>query len=165
MTEDPSAGLGKWALAGVPHRGWTCVAFDDLGQPDLVCEMCETQAIRYVHFMQHPDYPGTLACGCICAGHMEQDIAGARHREATAINAARRRAGWLDRKGWRRNVRGHLRIRTDGFRIVIFRRGSGYGGVISTQGFERFSRKTYPTEAAAQLAALDAMLLLKSRQH
>ena len=43
---------GKWSQIGVPHRGWTCVSVDDLGAPDAVCEMCETQAIRYVHHME-----------------------------------------------------------------------------------------------------------------
>jgi hypothetical protein len=34
---------GKWALPGVPHKGWTCASIDDLGEPSHVCEMCEVQ--------------------------------------------------------------------------------------------------------------------------
>jgi len=48
MTETTRA-TGKWSQAGVPHRGWTCVDIDDLGEPSATCEMCETQEIRYVH--------------------------------------------------------------------------------------------------------------------
>lgn len=49
--------FGKWSMPGVPHKGWTCIDIEDLGAPDAVCEMCERQDIRYVHAMEHPDYP------------------------------------------------------------------------------------------------------------
>jgi hypothetical protein len=39
-----------------------------------VCEMCESQTIRYVQHMEHPDYPDVLKVGCICAGHMEENL-------------------------------------------------------------------------------------------
>ena len=86
--------FGKWSVPGIPHRGWSCIDIEDLGSPEAVCEMCERQDIRYVHAMQHPDYPETLHCGCICAGHMEEDVERARRREASMKNAARRRAAW-----------------------------------------------------------------------
>jgi len=72
----------------VPHRGWICVSVDDLGTPDAVCEMCETQEIRYVHHMEHPDYRESLGVGCICAQHMENDYEAPRRRERTLRNAA-----------------------------------------------------------------------------
>jgi hypothetical protein len=40
--------------------------------------MCESQAVRFVHYMEHDDYPEVLEVGCVCAGHMEQDLEGAR---------------------------------------------------------------------------------------
>lgn len=51
---------GKWSVAGVPHRGWTCVDIEDLGEPSIDCEMCESQTIRYVHHMSHDDYSDIL---------------------------------------------------------------------------------------------------------
>jgi hypothetical protein len=66
-------GLGKWGLAGVPHRGWACTEMYDAGDDLITCEMCETQEVRYVHIMTHPDYQGGLECGCVCAGNMERD--------------------------------------------------------------------------------------------
>ncbi len=73
-----AAGRGKWSIAGVPHKGWTCVDIEDLGEPSAECEMCESQSIRYVHHMQHPQYANVLAVGCVCAGHMEGDLAASR---------------------------------------------------------------------------------------
>ena len=47
---------GKWSRVGVPHKGWTCVNVEDLGEPEAVCEMCEIQQIRYVHWMEHQTF-------------------------------------------------------------------------------------------------------------
>ena len=45
--------FGKWNQSRVPHKGWSCVGFEDLGEPSTICEMCEHQEIRYVHTMRH----------------------------------------------------------------------------------------------------------------
>ncbi len=163
--EGPAGGWGKWSDAGVPHKGWTCVDFEDLGEPDLVCEMCERQEIRYVHYMEHPDYPERLACGCICAGHMEEDLVGARRRETRAQSAAQRRGRWLTRKGWRRSAKGNVHIGVDGYHITVFRGGSGFKAAISkpVTGFKHFGKRTFASETAAQLATFDALEFLKGQ--
>lgn len=56
---------GKWSDPGVPHKGWSCVGIEDLGEPSQTCEMCESIDIRCAHVMSHPDYPGELAVGCV----------------------------------------------------------------------------------------------------
>ena len=76
---------GKWGQLEVPHTGWTCVSVDDLGAPDAVCEMCETQEIRYVHHMEHPDYRESLGVGCICAETMEDDYEAPRLSDVSAF--------------------------------------------------------------------------------
>lgn len=86
----PARRLGKWAKAGVPHRGWTCVDWVDLGEPAAICEMCEHQYIRYVHVLRHPEWPDQLRCGCVCSGNMEQDLVGARERERLGIRRERK---------------------------------------------------------------------------
>ncbi|GHV93821.1 hypothetical protein AGMMS50293_01410 [Spirochaetia bacterium] len=40
---------GKWSEPGVPYKGWTCIDVEDIEEPCLTCEMCESQLIRYVH--------------------------------------------------------------------------------------------------------------------
>lgn len=157
-------GPGKWAQSDVPHRGWTCVGIEDLGAPAAICEMCERQEIRYVHFMEHPDH-APLACGCICAGHMEENLIRAKARETKVKAVTHRRSRWLDLKGWYRSRHGNLTIHMNGFTIVVFPKGEGWGGLIEhvrTQR-KRFARRTYPTRQAAQLAAFDAMVVLESK--
>jgi hypothetical protein len=73
--------LGRWSEEGVPKKGWVCVAWEDLGEPDEVCGMCLTQEIRYVHTMHHPKFGEELRVGVVCAGNMEQDLVGAKTRE------------------------------------------------------------------------------------
>ena len=51
---------GKWSQDGVPHRGWMCLEVYDLEEPSALCAMCETAEVRYVHCMQHGDYPEVL---------------------------------------------------------------------------------------------------------
>lgn len=82
---------GKWSVAGVPHRGWMCVDIEDLSSPSAECEMCESQSIRYVHHMQHADFPQVLQVGCICAGHMEGSLAASSAREASMKSRAGKR--------------------------------------------------------------------------
>lgn len=160
-----SYGAGKWARSDVPHRDWACVGIDDLGAPDATCEMCETQEIRYVHHMQHPSYPGGLDVGCVCAGHMEQDSAAATERERVLRNAAARRRRWLERT-WRQSARGNDYLKTDGFHLVVFPRGEGWGMFVTwvATGKQWQSRSLYQTKDAAKLGAFDGMIWAKSTQ-
>lgn len=156
---------GKWSKLGVPHKGWVCVDVEDRGAPDAaVCEMCEVQNIRYVHYMEHRDFDEVLGVGCICAEHMENDYEKPRQRERGLRNAAQRKRRWLVRK-WQTSANGNTFLNTDGMNIVVFKRKSSEvwaarivnrisGGVV-------YSRRTYESEDAAKLKAFDAMIFLK----
>ena len=154
---------GKWSQVGVPRKGWTCVSVDDLGAPDTVCEMCETQEIRYVHHMEHPDYRESLGVGCICAQHMENDYEAPRRRERTLRNAAQRRRRWLSRK-WQVSAKGNAYLNTDGMNITVYRRTRIlWAARIEERATGRSvtSKGRYTSEHAAKLAAFDAIIFLK----
>lgn len=157
-------GLGKWSHPGVPHKGWRCVDIEDLGGPSATCEMCETQEIRYVHHMEHPSYPQTLGCGCVCAGHMEDDYEGARKREKTMRNAGARRRRWLTRS-WRTSHKGNPFLNTEGYNIVVYPTDWGWGFRVTNRESNRAlsSRLPLPTLDAAKLRAFDAIILMKQR--
>jgi hypothetical protein len=83
---------GKWSDPNVPHKGWTCMDIVDLAESNYeICEMCEAREIRFVHIMEHPRYPGSLRCGCVCAGHLEANYKAARDRERGLKQAAGKR--------------------------------------------------------------------------
>jgi len=150
-------GTGKWREPGAPHKGWQCINIEDLEEPCHLCEMCEVQIVRYVHTMFHPDY-GTLDVGCICAGYMEQDLAGARQRETSFKQRLSRRINWL-RRTWRVSHSGNEFINThDGFNVVVFQNGETWGArfLHKQSGYVRFSRRPYASADAAKLAAMQS---------
>jgi hypothetical protein len=157
-------GTGKWRELGVPHKGWQCIGIEDLEEPCHLCPMCEVQIVRYVHTMFHPDYE-TLDVGCICAGHMEEDLVGARLRETSFKQRLSRRMNWL-RREWRTSYSGNEFINThDGFNVVVFQNGETWGArfLHKQSGYVRFSQRPYASADAAKLAAFDAITDYKIR--
>lgn len=153
--------FGKWSEAGVPHRGWICVGVEDLGRPDATCEMCELQQIRYVHYMEHADYPGGLAVGCDCASNMEIDKAAAPERERRMKSKAARRKRWLTRD-WRLSAKNNEYLNVDGYNIVVYGSWNGFHFRVAERLGDRkwISRKPYATADAAKLAAFDNFIAM-----
>jgi hypothetical protein len=83
-------GSGKWGDPNVPKTGWEPNGVIDHGEPCVICEMCEYMHIRYEHQMRHRYYPKLLGCGCICSGHMSDDLTGAATRQREATNTSKR---------------------------------------------------------------------------
>ena len=166
---ESSRTTGKWSEPGVPHKGWTCVDVDDLGSPSAICEMCETQSIRYVHYMTHPSFHGELGVGCVCAGKMEEDYERAKSREASVKSAAKRKRRWLTRD-WNVSKNGNDYLNVNGYNIVIFSssstKGIRWGYKVTDRVTESFvtSRNQLPTEEAAKLKAFDTMIFMKSNK-
>jgi hypothetical protein len=71
--------------------------------------MCESTQIRYVHVMEHPDYPEMLGVGCVCAEHMEQDYVRPRLREQNLRSKSQRRKTWI-RRNWRTSAKGNANL-------------------------------------------------------
>jgi hypothetical protein len=165
MSDGPAGGRGKWSQAGVPHKGWFCVNSEDLGEPSMQCQMCESSEIRYVHYMRHESYPFELACGVVCAGNMEQDLARARGREKTLAGSARRRAHFPKRKRWRINRNGNWQIRVGSFTITMFKKANGWGGVVNHPQLENgfFTRERFADLQSAQGAAFDTLIFLQEK--
>ena len=143
--------LGKWSQSRVPHKGWSCVGFEDLGEPSTMCEMCEHQEIRYVHTMRHPDYPELLDVGCVCAENMEADYTSARWRESNAKSIAGRLSRFMDSPNWRTTRNGGQRIKRNECIIVISERHS-FGYWIK-RGATEWPRWGFDTEEEAKRAA------------
>ncbi len=152
------AGWGKWGQAGVPKRGWRCVGFKDLDEPSEICEMCERMPIRFVHEMEHDDYPDTLRVGCVCAGNMQQDLVAARRRDDEMKSRASKKRRWLTRN-WKKSAKGNDTLVADGYRVAVYPKGGHYGATVSsTSGdYLRHSKRQYPTADAAKLAAFDVI--------
>lgn len=159
MLDGPSGGRGKWAQRGVPHKGWTCINTEDLGEPSMRCEMCEQSEIRYVQYMHHPNYATALACGIVCAGHMEESLVRAERREKRMVSAARRRIQFPKLKGWYLNRSGNWQIKLRRCRVTIFQKSTGWSAVVRhpMRSEPAFTRERFPSFAQAQMAAFDTL--------
>lgn len=157
---DVTLGGGKWSEPGVPHRGWHVVDYFKLDEQDHICEMCEKQRVMFVHVMRHEDYPDDLKVGCVCAGHMEEDLDRARQREVRYRNKAKRRDKWLGRR-WRSSFAydGEY-LRTDGLSIGVYPNGSFWSATIRHRAteYKRHSERRYKTSDEAKYAAFEVMM-------
>lgn len=102
----------RWDKKGIPHKGWTEIGIEDLGEEvDFGeeiryerCEMCGNEKIRYVHIMTHPEYRGELRVGCDCACKMTDDYENPEARERDLKNRVQRKKNFM-KKEWRQVVR------------------------------------------------------------
>lgn len=153
------SGSGKWKDSVTPKTGWMCQEIEDIGAATQQCQMCERETIRYVHKMRHTQ-GSPLGVGCICAGHMEGDLVGAKDREKYLRNRTTRRSKWLAHSGWKESKQGnpHISTRKSGddpsHHIVIMT--SKYGQFSATVDRVRMN-SWHQTQQAAQLAAFDTL--------
>lgn len=156
---------GKWSLTGVPHKGWTCINIEDLEEPNMICEMCESQNIRYVHYMTHRNYGKELKVGCICAGHMEEDLLRAKKRDDSLKSRSSKRKRWLNRN-WNISKKGNEYLKADGYLITVFyRNGRWYGCVEELDGvFKKYSHRPYDNVNKIKLACFDYVTKLLSEK-
>ena len=121
--------------------------------------MCETQAIRYVHYLEHPDYPDVLGVGSVCAENMEEDYTAARERETKARSLADRRARWL-KAVWRTSHKGNPFINRRGFNIVVYSRHEWAYTVTEGESGRSSRGAGYATVDEAKLAAFERFVAL-----
>ena len=148
---------GRWDRPGIPHKGWFCIDVEDLEAPSETCEMCGNERIRFVHIMQHPDYPENIGVGCNCAEKMTDDYAAPKKREQKLRNKATRKSRWLKRK-WRISAKGNEFLNVDGFNVTVFRYRKGYKS--GKWGFKvggAFSLNGYLMVQEAKLAAFEEL--------
>jgi hypothetical protein len=94
---------------------------------------------------------------------MEEDLAGARKREAGFKNERGRRKRWFARQ-WRISALGNQFLNSnDGFNVVVYPKGSfGKPGMEDCgSGYQRTSKLPYHTQDQAKLAAFDAIIGMK----
>lgn len=159
---------GKWSQAGIPHKGWTCSGVDDLEEPSIICEMCESVEIRYVHHMYHRDYPLGLQVGCVCAEHMEENYIAPRKRERLLRAIARRKGSWK-RRTWRTSFNGTIFLNTEGYRLTLSQvaKNTELGWIVTVahrrSGWEQCGQRLFASPDDAKDISLTALLWAKDR--
>ena len=133
----------------------------------IVCQMCETMEVRFVHVMANERYPDQLACGCICAGHMSGELKTAEDRDKKMRSRARRRANFHKLKGWKLSIHGNLYIEVHGNQAVITSLPDG-GFRICARGPHdrqyRWGKKRFATLPDAKMGCFDAIEFFEQKQ-
>lgn len=160
--------FGKWSEPGVPHRGWYCSSeFDAIEEVGylLTCEMCERTEVRFVHVMQHSEYPVSLNCGCICAMHLSGEKIETEEREKRLRSRASRRTKFGSRKGWKLSARGNPNIRVGNMHVVVAQSRSGQFHIGSKRATEErfeWDARGYATQDEAKTGSFDLLERLGS---
>ena len=122
--------------AGFPHKGWTALGVEDLGEPSAICEACGQEEIRYVHSLHHPVEELDIKVGCVCACHLTEDPVGPRRQEAAVKQRTRTKRRQRDRAikaaVWRCSPKGNwwCKIPATTWRLVTWQRAGGYAAMI-----------------------------------
>jgi hypothetical protein len=127
------------------------------------CEVCGQYPIRFVHTIEHPEYPGPLDVGCVCVEKLTGDYVSPKRHEARLRQRSRTRANWL-KKPWNISANGNPWIKLHGYHAAVFpsrRDPSKFGAIVNRV----FSVRTFDSARAAKLACLDQIHRLHSKKH
>jgi hypothetical protein len=140
--------MARWDNPGVPHKGWTLICVEDLGEDVSgdeeieyeTCEMCHNERIRYVHILTHPEYPGEIRVGCDCACKMTEDYETSPGKERRLRNRAARKRNFM-KQPWNINRNGNLVLRYKGEQITAIERNGRYGFVYQNRWTWRYRNR------------------------
>ncbi|MCG9969898.1 hypothetical protein L9W92_18025 [Pelotomaculum terephthalicicum JT] len=154
--------MSLWEKPGIPHKGWVCTGMIDLREDDPdaeleTCEMCGKEGIRYVHMMEHPQYPQIVRTGRVCAENMERDYAAPGQRERELLNRHNRKMTFLKRE-WQQRQNGNFVLKFKGEYLTItpskFNKNY-YGVVYGGQSVWNYKNRKISDLQTAKLAAFD----------
>jgi hypothetical protein len=133
--------MSKFNSPDFPKDGWLLGNVVDNIVTDFICEACESHLIRYVHHLTHPAYADELKCGCVCAGRMTNDPAGATLLDQQARAETRRadlrrkqeQAVENERKygTWKVTARGNHTSSMGQYRATVFQDGDLFRFIFS----------------------------------
>jgi hypothetical protein len=154
--------MNLWKTPDVPNKGWICSEMIDLREDDPeaeleTCEMCGKEGIRYIHIMEHPQYPQTVRAGRVCAGNMENDYAAPWQRERELLNRHNRKMAFLKRE-WQYCQNGNYVLKFKGEYLTIMPskyNKNHYGVIYGGQSIWNYRGRKMSDLRTAKLAAFD----------
>ncbi|HEY5792666.1 MAG TPA: hypothetical protein VIS74_05165 [Chthoniobacterales bacterium] len=119
-----------------------------------ICEFCGKEQIRFVHYLQHPDWKDTIAVGRICASDLSGDPK-ADSAERRLRNLAKRRANFLKLKSWKTSAKGNVWIEYQDHHIIVIKcRNGKFTLRIDGEAGKLF----FPDRHTAMLRAFDVVM-------
>jgi hypothetical protein len=153
--------MGRNREAGFPHKGWKWVGARDSRDNDGLsyeeypcCEFCDKTQIRYVHILEHPNFPDSVEVGCECAEQLTEDYSNPQSHEKDLRNRASRRTKFPDRKGWKVSEKGNPYINYEEHHIIVIQSPKG-DCILRIDG--KLGKIKYKSVKEAQLKAFDVI--------
>ena len=143
---------------GVPHKGWNLHdvvdARDELGlkygnYED--CQFCGQDQIRWIHILQHPDYPDMIEVGCDCAEKLTEDYVNPKRRENELRNRSSRRSRFPS-KQWKISANGNHHMKHEGRHLLAYKASNGK---FKIKVGEKFYPKFYNSFDEAKMGIFD----------
>lgn len=147
---------GLFSQEDFPHKGWIEVDCEDLEYDREICEACETQEIRYVHVLKHPNYYREIRVGAECADKLCENY-NSKASERTAQKITR----FLNSPRWKVSPKGNPHIKKDNYHITIIHKDL-WSFVISNAQMQPIWGNKYKTEKEAKIASLKQVECLKT---
>lgn len=137
MSNDELAGIrerrGLWGDPTFPRTGWRCIGIADRHSRSATCDLCCSSQVRFLHHLLHPASGRRVDAGCVCAGHLLADPVRTQANDTWLRGLQARRRTWLIRR-WHRSHLGNAYLRTDGFVVTVFHASDGWAVVIKRRG-------------------------------
>ena len=146
----------------MPHLHWVCTGMIDLREDDPlaeleICEMCGKEGIRYVHVMEHPQYPQLVQAGRVCAENMENDYNAPGKRERDLLNRYNRKMTFL-KKEWQHRQNGNYVLKFKGKYLTIMPstyNKNNFGVIYDGQSIWNYKGRKISDIWTAKIAAFD----------
>jgi len=109
---------------GVPRDDWRCMEVADVREkrgapPEILCEMCGTARIRYVHVMEHDNFDEILGVCVACAEKMTGDTVNPARIEKQIRTKSEARDRWLGGH-WYLSARDNWVTQVNGVNMGVF---------------------------------------------
>ena len=142
----------------VPREDWRCMEVADLADrhgapPEILCEMCGSSRIRFVHVMEHDNFDEALGVCIDCAEKMTGDTVNPERIERQVRRKASARDAWLAGH-WYLSARDNLVTQVDGVNMGVFP-VKFQNGMWSCRIDNKFFKGMYPSSDEAKHALFE----------
>jgi len=121
------------------------------------CQACGKDHVRFIHIMEHPEYPKSLRVGSVCAEHLEDNSDAPNERERKIISRQKLKMNFPS-KDWKYNKNGNLYLIYNGKFITIMKsknNSSEYGIMYDGKYYSEYNGKKFKNLTEAKLAAFE----------
>lgn len=133
----PTPSKGPEAVSPEPPQdGWWLRRWEDLGADPAFWIRCDNKCghrLRYVHFLNHHDWPGCIKVGCCCAAKLSSDYDPTEY-ERRMISLAKREQLFVTSPRWRVSKKGNPWLKAGKRIVTIFSKGPWWFACIAKKG-------------------------------